>query len=141
MRKHVKEFCRRGLMWGAWGGPVILAVVWICLQAAGVVTTLTVNEAVLGILATAVMGFIAAGISVVYTIEPLPRAFAALIQFSVLYIDYLGIYLLNGWLPVGKILMFTVIFMLGFIVIWISIYLSIWVRVRRLNRIMEESNK
>ena len=141
MNIYVKEFCKRGLMWGAWSGPMILAVVWLCLQAAGVVTSLTVNEAALGIITTTVMGFIAAGVSIVYTIETLPRAFAALIQCSVLYIDYLGIYLLNGWLPVSKILMFTVIFILGFTVIWFIIYLSIKVKINKINQNIKENNK
>lgn len=141
MKKYIKEFCKRGLMWGAWGGPVILAIVWLCLQAAGVVTSLTVNEAVLGILTTAVMGFIAAGVSVVYTIETLPKAFAALIQCSVLYIDYLGIYLLNGWLPTNKIWIFTVVFVLGFAVVWLGIYFSIKARVHKMNQNIKENNK
>ncbi|MBR6950352.1 MAG: hypothetical protein IKH56_01325 [Oscillospiraceae bacterium] len=34
----------------AWGGPVIVAIVWACLKAADVIGSLTVNEAVLGIL-------------------------------------------------------------------------------------------
>jgi len=42
MNKHMKDFCRRGLI-AAWGGPVIMAIVWLCLKAAGVVETLTVD--------------------------------------------------------------------------------------------------
>lgn len=38
----------------AWGGPVILAIVWFCLQTAGVVSTLTVNEVVRGIVSTTI---------------------------------------------------------------------------------------
>lgn len=49
MKKYVKQFCIRGLMW-AWGGPVIMAIVWMALHWAGVVTSLTVDQAVLGII-------------------------------------------------------------------------------------------
>ena len=95
MRKNIKDFFKRGLL-AAWGGPVILAIVWAVLKSSEVVEMLTVDQVVLGIISTTVMAFIAAGVSVVYQIESLPKAFAGLIQAAVLYIDYLGIYLLNG---------------------------------------------
>ena len=136
MKKHVKNFCKRGLI-AAWGGPVIMAIVWLCLKSAGVVETLTVDQAVLGIISTTVMAFIAAGISIVYQIETLPKSMAALIQMAVLYIDYMGIYLLNGWLPVERIGTFTLIFIAAFAVIWLIIYLSIRMKVNRINQKMQ----
>lgn len=136
MKKHVIDFCKRGLV-AAWGGPVIMAIVWLCLKAAGVVETLTVDQVVLGIISTTFMAFIAAGISIVYQIETLPKSMAALIQMAVLYVDYMGIYLLNGWLPVDKIGMFTLIFIAGFAVIWLIIYMSIRMKVNRINQKMQ----
>lgn len=138
MSRHVKGFCQRGLMWGAWGGPVILAIIWICLEKSGVVTTLTVDEAVLGIISTAIMGFLAAGISVVYQIESIPKMFAGLIQGAVLYLDYLGFYLLNGWIPLNKIWIFTIIFICGFTLIWLGIYIPIRMKVNRMNRMLNQ---
>ena len=137
MKQHVKNFCVRGAMF-AWGGPVILAIVWAALKAAGAVTALTVNEAVLGIISTTVMAFIAAGVSIVYQIDNLPKAFAGLIQMAVLYLDYLGFYLLNGWIPTDKIWMFTLIFAACFVVIWSGIYLSIKRKVDKMNRMLEK---
>ncbi len=136
MKKHVKNFCKRGLI-AAWGGPVIMAIIWLCLKAAGVMETLTVDQVVLGIISTTVMAFIAAGISIVYQIETLPKSMAALIQMAVLYIDYMGIYLLNGWLPVERIGTFTLIFIAAFAVIWLIIYLSIRMKVNRINQKMQ----
>jgi len=136
MKKHVMAFCKRGLI-AAWGGPVIMAIVWLCLKSAGVVETLTVDQAVLGIISTTVMAFVAAGISIVYHIETLPKSMAALIQMAVLYIDYMGIYLLNGWLPVERIGAFTLIFIAAFAVIWLIIYLSIRMKVNRINQKMQ----
>ncbi len=135
MKKYVKQFCIRGLMW-AWVGPVIMAIVWMALHGAGVITSLTVNQVVLGIFTMTVMAFIAAGISVVYQIETLPKAFAALIQASVLYIDYLGFYLINGWIPVDKIWMFTLIFVGCFTVIWFIIYITVKLKVDKMNKTM-----
>lgn len=136
MKKHVIDFCKRGLV-AAWGGPVIMAIVWLCLKAAGVVETLTVDQVVLGIISTTFMAFIAAGISIVYQVETLPKSMAALIQMAVLYVDYMGIYLLNRWLPVDKIGMFTLIFIAGFAVIWLIIYMSIRMKVNRINQKMQ----
>jgi hypothetical protein len=135
MKKYLKQFLMRGAMF-AWGGPVVTAIVWGALHAAGTISTLTVHEAVLGIITTTVMAFIAAGISIVYQIENLPKAFAALIQMSVLYLDYLGFYLLNGWIPPQEIPKFTLIFAAVFAVIWGCIYIPIRIRVSRLNRMM-----
>ena len=133
MRKNIKDFFKRGLV-AAWGGPVIMAIVWAVLKSSGVVETLTVDQVVLGIISTTVMAFIAAGVSVVYQIESLPKAFAGLIQAAVLYIDYLGIYLLNGWIPLNRIWIFTIIFFAGFIIIWLAIYVPIKLKVNKMNR-------
>ena len=79
------------------------------------------------------MAFIAGGISVIYQLEQLPKAMAALIQMAVLYVDYLGIYLLNGWLPLNAIPVFTLIFAVGFAAIWAMIYLYVKRTVSDLN--------
>ncbi len=136
MKQHVMNFCKRGMI-AAWGGPVIMAIVWLCLKSAGVVEVLTVGQVALGIISTTIMVFIAAGISIVYQIETLPKSIAGLIQMAVLYIDYMGIYLLNGWLPVEKIGMFTLIFIAAFAVIWLIIYISIRMKVSRINQKMQ----
>ncbi len=135
MKKYVKQFCIRGLMW-AWVGPVIMAIVWMALHGAGVITSLTVNQVVLGIFTMTVMAFIAAGISIVYQIETLPKAFAGLIQAAVLYIDYLGFYLINGWIPVNKIWIFTLIFVGCFTVTWFIIYITVKLKVDKMNKTM-----
>lgn len=135
MKKYVKDYCIRGAMF-AWGGPAILAIVWAVLQTAGVVTELTVNEVILGIITTTVMAFVAAGVSVVYQIEKLPKAFAGLLQMSVLYIDYLGFYLLNGWIPLNQIWSFTLIFIVCFTVIWFIIFISTKLKVKKMNQML-----
>ena len=137
MKNYVRSFFVRGAMW-AWGGPVIMAVVWAYLQAVGVIHGLTVNEVVLGIITMTVMAFIAAGVSVVYKIENLPKAFAGLIQMSVLYNDYLGFYLVNGWIPANKIWIFTLIFVVVFVLIWLSIYFFVRRKVERMNEMINK---
>lgn len=140
MKKHVIDFMHRGLL-AAVGGPVILAIVYFCEQANGRMTTLTVNEVVLGILTSSLMAFVAAGVSVVYQIEKLPLMWASFIQAIVLYFDYLLIYLLNGWLKSEPrvILIFTLCFVAGYAVIWTMIYfLSIRPSINKMNRKLQE---
>lgn len=122
MKKFLKDFVKQGLL-AAWGGPVVLAVIYFILGKTGAVETLTVQKVSLGILSSAIMAFIAAGIPVVYRQEALPLATAILIHAAVLYLDYLIVYLMNGWLKngAGPILIFTAIFFAGFALIWLII--------------------
>lgn len=117
---------KRGLVAAA-GGPVILAVVYLILGNTGVIDTLSPFEVSRGILTVTLMAFIAAGISVVYEIDRLPLMAAIGIHGSVLYLDYILIYLVNGWLQqqLIPILIFTGIFIGGYAIVWLCIWLSI----------------
>lgn len=138
MKKFIKDFVKQGLV-AAWGGPVIIAIIYMILGANGVIQTLTVKEVCMGILSSTLMAFIAAGIPVVYRQERLPLPMAILIHAAVLYLDYLIVYLMNGWLPndATTVLMFTVIFFAGFALIW----LIIWqINKRQVSRLNEKLN-
>ena len=129
----VKEFFKIGLMAGG-GGPIILAIIYAILQACGTVEVLTVSQVILAIFTSFLLAFVAGGVSVVYRIEKLPLMWASLIHVSVLYLDYLIIYLVNGWLPVSWVLPFTGIFLAGYFLIWCCIYFGIRQNIRRMNR-------
>ena len=135
MKKFWESFFMRGVVAG-WGGPIVLAIIYLCLGLSGVVQTLDVFQVVLGIVSSFVMAFVAAGISAVYQIEKLPLVWATLIQGGVLYIDYLGVYLLNGWLAEGivPILIFTAIFIVGFVAIWLIVYFATKCATNKLNK-------
>lgn len=140
MKKHVIDFMHRGLV-ASVGGPVILAIVYLCIQGGGPAMTMTVNEVALAILSSALMAFIAAGVSVVYQIEKLPLMWASFIQAIVLYFDYLLIYLINGWLKsdLKVIALFTIIFIAGYAIIWSLIYfISIRPAINKMNRKLQE---
>lgn len=139
MKKHVIEFCKRGLM-AAWGGPAILAVVYFALGRAGAIQTLTPAEVCRGILTVTLMAFIAGGVSVVYQMDRLPLTWATLIHGGVLYLDYILIYLWNGWLrrDLTPVLVFTLIFAVGYAFIWLMIYLSTRNNIEKLNRQLEK---
>ena len=123
MKDIVSDFIRRGLV--ACGlGPIILAVLYLILQHQGAINTLTVNQVCVGIFSLSALAFIAGGMNVVYQIEHLPLMMAISIHGSVLYISYLVTYLLNDWLEQGSapILVFTGIFLVGYLAIWAIIY-------------------
>jgi len=139
MKKIVLEFFRRGLI--ACGlGPMVLAVIYLVLQRHGAVQTLTVDQVCLGIFSLSALAFIAGGMNVLYQIERLPLMAAILIHGSVLYVSYMATYLLNDWLERGvmPLLVFSGIFLLGYLVIWAVIYSIIKRRTDRLNEIWEK---
>ena len=119
MKRIVLEFTRRGLT--ACGfGPLFLAVLYLILRRQGVVQTLTVDQVCLGIFSLSALSFLAGGMNVLYQIEQLPLMAAILIHGAVLYVSYLGVYLLNGWLAWGMtpVLVFSGIFLLGYLAVW-----------------------
>ena len=142
MKRFVLDFFRRGLM--ACGfGPLVLAVVYGILQRCGVVETLTVHQVCVGILSLAVLAFVAGGMNAIYPIERLPLMVAILIHGAVLYACYLGTYLLNGWLVWGAlpVLIFTGIFAVGYLVIWVVIYCVIKRNTEKINAALRQKQK
>lgn len=142
MKNHVSEFIRRGLT--ACGfGPLVLAVLYLILQKQDILETLTVNEVCIGIVSLTVLAFIAGGMNMVYQIEQLPLMVAILIHGAVLYLSYLATYLINGWLLWGTapILMFSAIFALGYLVVWVIIYSTTRRNTAQLNQLLQEKQK
>ena len=137
MKKNlVMEFIRRGFV--ACGiGPIVLAVLYLILRRAGNLQTLTVSQVCTGIFSLSVLAFVAGAMNAIYQIEQLPLMVAILIHGGVLYTCYLGTYLVNGWLEWGiaPILVFSGIFVVGYLAIWAIIYSVIKKRTKRLNEI------
>ena len=137
MIRFVKEFFRRGMLF-AWGGPAVVAIVWLILGKTGQLEALRTGEAALGVLSSTVLAFVAAGITTVYQLEQLPKPMAGLIHLAVLYADYLTVYLLNGWIAPRVIAAFTLAFAAGFLLIWAAVYLAVSHSVKRMNRFVEK---
>ena len=136
------EFLRRGFF--ACGlGPILLAVLYLILQHQGAVQTLTVNQVCLGIFSLSALAFIAGGMNILYQVDQLPLMVAILIHGIVLYISYLVTYLLNRWLEWGTtpILVFTVIFILGYLAIWAVIYSITKKRTESINDILKKKQQ
>ena len=142
MRKFMLEFLRRGLI--AFGfGPIILAIVYLILKQSGAINTLTVNQLCVGIFSLYALAFIAGGMNAIYQIERLPLMVAILIHGTILYISYLGIYLLNDWLDFGilPIVIFSVVFVVSYIMIWIIIYSLTKRNTAKLNKILKQKQQ
>ncbi len=142
MKRQILEFFRRGLM--ACGfGPIILAIVYLILKQQNIVETLTVNEVCMGIFSLFALAFVAGGMNFIYQIERLPLMVAILIHGGVLYISYLVTYLLNGWLEKGQtpILVFSGVFVVGYLVIWCVIYSVIKRNTSKINRILKQKQQ
>ena len=138
MKKHLMDFVRRGLC--ACGfGPMILAVIYLALQGQGLVEELTVNQVCTGIFSVTALAFLAGGMNAIYQIEKIPLMAAILIHGTVLYVSYMVTYLLNGWLSFSAlpILVFTVVFVVGYLVIWAIIYSAVRKNTDRVNEMLK----
>ena len=124
-------------------GPIVLAILYLILKHEAEIETLTVNQVCLGIFSLSALAFIAGGMNVIYQIERLPLMVAILIHGGVLYISYLFTYLLNNWLEWGTIpiLVFSGIFIFGYLMIWAIIYCIIRKRTERLNEILKQKKQ
>ena len=142
MKKFALEFLRRGLI-AAGIGPIVLAIVYLILQQTAAVEMLSVNQVCIGIFSITMLAFIAGGTNAIYQIERLPLMVAILIHGGVLYIGYLGTYLLNDWLDFGilPVIVFTAIFAGGYIVIWAIIYSVIKSNAAKLNKILKQKQQ
>ena len=124
IKKYFKDFLLRGLVSMGFG-PIVLSVVYGILGLCGVVDKLAVNEVVLGYLSIAVLAFLCGGMTIVYQIEEIGLSKAITLHGIALYIAYAVVYLSNNWLKNGLIpfLVFTIIFVVGYALVWIVIYL------------------
>ena len=142
MKKYIFEFIRRGLI--ACGfGPIVLAVLYLILQQQGLLQTLTVSQVCLGIFSLTALAFIAGGMNSIYQIEQLPLMVAILIHGIVLYLSYLATFLLNSWLEWGIIplLVFSGIFVIGYLVIWTILYSIIRRNTKKVNEALKKKQQ
>ena len=140
MKKNIQEFICRGA--AACGlGPLVLVILYLILHQKGVIQILTVNQVCVGIISLSVLAFVAGGMNEIYQIERLPLMIAILIHGAVLYICYLATYLVNGWLAwgVAPIMVFSGIFVLGYLVIWAIIYAIIKKNTDKINAKLQKN--
>ena len=128
-------FIRNGLL--ACGfGPIIWAIVYFFLEKNGVVEILTVRKVIVEIITVEFLAFIAGGINIIHKIERIPLMLGIAVHGIVLYLDYVIIYLLNGWLDsaITPFLVFTACFFVGYAIVWVIIYFVTKKNANRLNQ-------
>ena len=124
LKKYFKDFLLRGLVSMGFG-PIILSIVYGILGLCRVVDKLAVNDVVLGFLSITALAFLCGGMTVVYQIEEIGISKAITLHGIALYVAYAVVYITNNWLKDGLIpfLVFTVIFVIGYALVWLAIYL------------------
>ncbi len=122
--KYCKDFLLRGLVSMGFG-PIVLAIIYAVLEFNGIIENVSVTDMVRGIISISVLAFLAGGINVVYKIEELALSVAIAAHGIVLYIAYFVVYITNHWLEEGIIpfIIFTVVFVIGYAIVWAFIYL------------------
>jgi len=142
VKKYILDFVHRGMI-SCGFGPMVLAVLYLILYSCGAVETLTVHQVCVGIFSLAALAFVAGGMNAIYQVERLPLMPALLIHGGVLYFGYLSTFLLNDWLEWGAIpiLVFTGIFVVGYLVIWAIIYSIMRRSTAKLNQILQEKQQ
>ena len=124
LRKYFKDFLLRGLISMGFG-PIVLAIIYAILYLNGIAESVSVSEMVRGIISISALAFLTGGINVVYQIEELSLFKAIAAHGIVLYVAYVVVYITNNWIKDGVMpfIIFTVIFMLGYAIVWAIIYL------------------
>ena len=142
MKKHISEFLRRGAI-AAGIGPIVLAVLYLIMHSTAGLDSLTVKEVCTGIFSITALAFVAGGLNAIYQIERLPLMLAVFIHGSVLYVGYLITYLLNSWLRWDKIsvIVFTCIFVVGYLAIWAVIYSVIKKNTDKINEMLKKKQQ
>ena len=135
MNKYVKNYLQRGIVFGGFG-PIVAGLVFWILQLAGVEVLLSGAQVLIAIVSTYVLAFVQAGASVFNQREEWPLAKSMGLHFLSLYIVYVGCYLVNRWIPFAwqVIAVFTGIFVLAYLAIWLTVYFVIKSVSKKLNK-------
>lgn len=135
MNKYVKSFLQRGIAFGGFG-PIIAGIVYAILEYTVPNFSLSGTQVCLAIITTYLLAFAQAGASVFNQIEEWSVPKSALCHFSVIYAAYMLCYLVNSWIPFewAVVLIFTAIFIVAYLVIWLTVYLILRSTGKKLNK-------
>ncbi len=134
MKKHLKSFLLRGLIFAGFG-PIIAGIVFLIHGNIIKDFALTGYQMFMAIISTYFLAFVQAGASVFNQIEEWPITKSLFCHFASIYTAYIVCYLINTWIPFEPmaVLIFTVIFVVCYFVIWLTVYLSVKVTTKKLN--------
>lgn len=134
MNKYLKLFLHRGLIFGGFG-PIILGIVFLCLDRGGVELDLSGADIFLAIITTYIIAFVQAGVSVFNQIEHWSPAKSLGCHFSALFAVYAITYTINSWIPFEPValLVFCIVFVAIYFAVWLTVYFSIKAYTQKLN--------
>ena len=127
--KIVKEFCKRGLMFGGFG-PIVLGIVCLFID------DFSGTDLFWGIVSTYALAFIQAGTSVFKDIDNWSIVKASGVQLLTIYVTYTVLYLLNSWIPFkwSVLAIFTVLFVVAYIIIWLIVASVVKATTKNMNK-------
>ncbi|MBQ9702985.1 MAG: DUF3021 domain-containing protein [Clostridia bacterium] len=126
MNKYLKSFLHRGLIFGGFG-PVITGIIYLILSITIDNLSVSGTEMFTAIISTYLLAFVHAGCSIFNQVEHWPIAKSLFFHFLSLYLAYSVCYLINSWIPfdITVFLIFTGIFVLGYAIVWLIVYLIV----------------
>lgn len=126
MKKYVKEFFVRGLIFGGFG-PIILAIIYYFISVFNKDVLFVGKEILLGVVTVYLLAFVHAGASVFNQIEEWGLNKSIGFHFGALYVAYSFCYLINSWIPFDlKVFgIFTGIFVAVYVVVWLVVNLCV----------------
>lgn len=139
MKKYVKEFMHRGLIFGGFG-PIVIGIIYMVISNFETDFSLSAGEVLLAIVSTYLLAFLQAGATVFNQIEHWPLPKSLFCHFITLYLAYSLCYVLNSWIPFdGKVLLiFSLIFIVTFFAIWFIVYFCVRATSKQFNKKIEE---
>lgn len=137
-KSYFKEFLHRGLIFGGFG-PIVAGIVYFAISLNIKDFSVSGAEILTATVSIYLLAFVHAGSSVFHQIEEWSAAKAMLCQLGLLYAAYTLCYLINSWIKPDPtvILIYTLIFVAVYIVIWGSIYLTVKMKSKKMNRVLK----
>lgn len=134
MNNYVKEYLKRGLIFGGFG-PIVAGIVLFILDLCAVPVVIDGVSFIIAVISTYILAFVQAGSSVFNQIESFPLAKSLALHFSSLYIVYVLCYLVNSWIPFKweVVLIFTLIFIACYFIVWFIVYFIVKNTSKKLN--------
>ena len=135
MNKYLKEFLKRGLVFGGFG-PIIAGIIYIILDKTVVDFSLGGTEVFIAIVSTYILAFVHSGASVFNQIEHWTVPKSMLFHFTSLYISYTLCYLINSWIEFNLSVLgiFTGILVAIYFVVWAVVVITLKITSGKLNR-------
>ncbi len=126
MKKYIKEFIKRGLVFGALG-PMIAGLVYMIIDFCGVALSLKGYQIFIAIITSYLLAFVQAGASIFPSIEEWSTFKELVIHLLTIYLIYLFTYLVNSWIEFQPmvILIFSLIVIGSFLLIWLITFILV----------------